>query len=636
MTSEKTHDAKNTASDKIVAFFKGVHWETWVFIAILAMIVFVNFSFLSQLKQLPSPLYGGDYYNHLGSINHIYQGGSIFQSGQMLGEIQWVPFLYHVLVVIFAKITGLSTMFANIYFSLVALVAGCIIMYVFVSRFFNNRIYGLLAAILHATNFPLYKYSPFAFFVILPLFFFAGYNFMKKKDWKSALLFGITYGLCGLSNTYVFIVGTFIVGFMLLYILSQALSLHIHEKKITHKFAIDKKTFALHFYLACIVFLVGFAIALLWWFKPIFVYHAHTPNDMQIYGFPDVKGLGGMIGLVITGLKGEFTGYSFTTGLSFTLKKIGLLLGLIALFLLKKKKEEHHFLIIVLLASFFGLFIHFITMPLLGTLMASTGLFNTGLIITTVLLTFLALDVMVQYARKLHKYGEYAVLILFALLLLISINQHFGSITKDYWWTNAGVSPLSPSMVATQAWIMENTDLNDVFLTTNEDGFALNALTGRKVVTYRRTHASPYADMNQRMLDTGIMLHAQNDEDRIELLRKYSVDYIYWQPGWLNNELRFNAQGQLEGVYDPLSIDYTPEREADLIRNNVSYIRTMWYMDPAWLETYPKRDILIIMPGRASYEQPWSPTFDKYLTLQQEIGVNGQLAARIYKVNIPQ
>src|SRR3989338_6009562 len=83
--------------------------DTFKYVLILALTVaFVNYNFLSQFKQLPSPLYGGDYYNHLGSIYHIYYGGSVFENGQMHGESQWVPWFYHLSVVILSKITGID------------------------------------------------------------------------------------------------------------------------------------------------------------------------------------------------------------------------------------------------------------------------------------------------------------------------------------------------------------------------------------------------------------------------------------------------------------------------------------------------------------------------------------------------
>ena len=55
----------------------------------------------------------------------------------------------------------------------------------------------------------------------------------------------------------------------------------------------------------------------------------------------------------------------------------------------------------------------------------------------------------------------------------------------------------------------------------------INAVSGRKVVLVRRTHASPYVDVDKRYADGLVMLYGENNMMRAELLEKYSVDYLY-------------------------------------------------------------------------------------------------------------
>ena len=616
--------AIESARQAVHEFYKRLSWEDLAFIVLLALMLAVNAAILSQLKQLPSPLYGGDYYNHLGSIEHIYQGGSVFESGQMIGEIQWVPWLYHVMVVWFAVITGLSPMMANIWFSQVALILGSVIIYLFISKFFDSKLFGLIGVLWQGAHFPLYKYSPFSFYVVLPLLAFAAYNFMKKEDYRSAIMLGLAYGIAGLSNTYMFIQGTFFMAFLLAYYVLY------RNVSFSKKFSLDREGLIKSLGKAATIFFLGFAIALLWWFKPIFVYHAHTVNDLQIYGFPVVSGLGGMIGLSMTGIKNEF--FSYWSPATYFLG-IGSLVGIALLFFLKKKKTEHILIIILLLSSLFGLFIHFITLPLLGTLLASGGLFNVGMVITGLLLSLFALDFIAKTSSRYNRHMGLVIIIIGALIFSLNLNISLKASQNEYWLNVTGKTPLSPLVVETRDWMLANTQLNDVFLSTNEDSFALNAISGRKIVTYRRTHASPYADMNQRMLDTGIMLYSTREDLRAELLRKYSVDYLYWQSGWLRNEFQFNPDtGQLQGFFDPLMIDYSPEREQALKDANVSYIRTTYYLDPAWLPSYPQRDVLVITPARADYTQPWSDTLDSHLSLVKEINQSGLPAVKIYRV----
>ncbi len=35
---------------------------------------------LSGLEQAPSPIYGGDIYHQLGGVEHVRQGGNVFES----------------------------------------------------------------------------------------------------------------------------------------------------------------------------------------------------------------------------------------------------------------------------------------------------------------------------------------------------------------------------------------------------------------------------------------------------------------------------------------------------------------------------------------------------------------------------
>jgi hypothetical protein len=224
------------------------------------------------------------------------------------------------------------------------------------------------------------------------------------------------------------------------------------------------------------------------------------------------------------------------------------------------------------------------------------------------------------------------VLALLGIIFILYINDHVQSINTDQWYTQAR-SELPSYLSEDSNWIMTNTNRSDVFLAGNEDSFALNALSARKVVTYRRTHASTYTDMNQRMLDAGLMLYSNNDTVREELFKKYDVKYLYWTVRWFDNEFQVNDQGQLTGFFDPLSIEYTAQREQVLKENNVTYIRTTYYLDPAWSPTFPKRDLLIILPSRFNLADPWSTEMDKHLQLLKETKYDNQLASRIYKVN---
>jgi hypothetical protein len=615
---------ENITNRGFFRIFKKFSWEDGIFVVMLAILLVLNYSLLAQLNALPSPIYGGDYYNHLGSIEHIYQGGSVFESGQMTGEMQWVPWLYHLLVADFAKLFGLAPIMGIIYFSLVVLALACTAVYLFISKFFHNKIFGLIGAAWIAQYFPIFKYTPFALYAILPIFLYAAYNFFKKKDYPSAILFGLAFGVAGLSNTFMFIQNIFFIGFLMFYfVILRNISFE------NNKLNIDKKGFIDSLIKGAIVFLIGFGISLIWWYKPIFVYHAKTLNDMQIYGFPEMTTFSQMISFVW--VYALYPQYFDTRVVSSILFNVLALAGAVLVWIVKNKKEERQFTIILVIAALFGLFSHFITLPLMHMLLAPASLFQLSILFANLLLFFITIEIILVYAGKIHKYAKILVLVLIALPLVYTIAHP--SIAEGTWWA-AGKSQIPPDLAETREWVLKSTSLNDVFLTTNEDGFALNAMTGRKVVSYRRTHASPYTDMNQRMLDAGIMLYTSNDEKRMELMKKYNVKYLYWEPGWLRMEFSFDQEGKLQGFFDPLMIEYTAERENELKTYNVTYMRTTYYLDPAWSSSFPKRDVLVVVPKRMDMEKPWSETLDAHLEIAKEINRSGQITTRIYKVKM--
>jgi hypothetical protein len=150
------------------------------------------------------------------------------------------------------------------------------------------------------------------------------------------------------------------------------------------------------------------------------------------------------------------------------------------------------------------------------------------------------------------------------VLLLVSavlFSDAYSARQKDVYYT-AAREPLSGPLLELKQWTIANTDVNDVFLTDNEDAFMLNGLTGRKSVSYRRTHAPIYTDMNQRMLDSAVILYGNDSTTRNELLKTYRVKYLLWTIRWFDNQYTVDAQGQLRGFFDPFMVPEKPGYES--------------------------------------------------------------------------
>ena len=268
-------------------------------------------------------------------------------------------------------------------------------------------------------------------------------------------------------------------------------------------------------------------------------------------------------------------------------------------------------------------------MPLFHTHMVPTGLWGTGMITCSLLLFLYFIKFLTKKIN--NKKIEQGFLVIIFFLLIFNLYSHINYFTEDKWYS-VGKTELPTYLLDMAEWVKQNTNLHDVFLTDNEDGFILNALTGRKLITYRRTHSPVYADMNQRMLDASIILYGNNDSIRKKLIEKYKVKYLFWHYRWLQNEFTFNNKGELVNIFDPLMFDYTKEREKIIVENNISYRRINWYLDPAWRETYPKRDVLVVFPSEWNITHPWNKKLDKFLHLEKSFVYDNKTLIRIYKI----
>ncbi|MCD6464674.1 hypothetical protein J7L02_04115 [Candidatus Woesearchaeota archaeon] len=614
--------------------FKRLEWQDYALIGMILLFMIIDYSLISQLKQLPSPLYGGDYYNHLGTMQHIFQGGSVFENAQLLGESpQWVPWLYHVLVVGFAKLFGFQTLTlwkAVLYFSLVLIPLSAILCYLAAFFITRNKTVSLILPALHLANTPILKYTPFAWHVITPLFLISLWLLFKKPCLKTGLFTGISYGLVALSNVQAFFSNSVVFGILLFYVLI------LQHVKFNHgKLGLNIKKMFEEFrkknYVFLLAFLIGLVIAQLYWFRPMFVYKARTLNDIQNYGYYDYTSIGNCLKYflkmdVLTtflNIPALFKGqiYQFLLSLLF-------LASVAALFLSKTKARGVEsnaltFLKLLVIAGFIAAIHYFFTMPILGT--------HFGPHQTRAFLTSFALPLTLIYMLskiKLSKTLKHVLIVAVFLLIFSHSLIHVVNVRNNKWF-KTGKQDLPQEIMQLASWVLQNTKLDDVFLTDNEDSFMLNALTGRKVLTYRRTHASPYVDMNQRMTDAAIILYGSNNSLRKQLIKKYRVKYLLWTAQWFRNEYYFDDKGNVVGFFDPLMIEDKPKYRKQLDNANVTYKSLVYWLDPAVRgPEIPKRNVLIPIPF-FNQTNPWSPNFTNMLNLQFNTPF-----VKIYKINI--
>src|SRR3989338_984593 len=611
--------------------------DTFKYVLLLALVVaLVNYNFLSQFKQLPSPLYGGDYYNHLGSIYHIYYGRSIFENGQMLGEIQWAPWLYHSYVVILSKITGVDPLFGIIYSSLPLIFVSAIIVYLTITRFTENRLLILSVILIFLSAYPIYKYTLFAFFVTSPLMILAWFLFLEKQTQNRFIFLAIAIAFAHLSSTQLFFASIILFGVVML-----DLAYKNYKKSNTISF-IRSQDFIKEIMPLVKVFALGFLLYLVYWYAPLFVYKGATPNDLQIYGWPDYTKFDLQIKSITDELRGTFFAINFDKLENVVSSMISILelIGAIAIVLNRNINLFYRFVFLVLVAALIGLSHHLILFNLLHTHLAPGHLFQMMQFPLEPIEILFALIFIKERIKldNLIKIGssEKGIAITELLLVLLAIAffyNHFADLEKNKGgangpgnWVSAGRSDLSSMHKEIKSWILSDTSLSDVFLTTNEGGFMLNALSGRKVVTYRRTHAPVYSDMNQRALDAAVMLYGKNDAIRKELLKKYNVKYLFWSVRWFEEEF-IVENSQIVGFFDPLMVKDKPDYRDYLDNNGVRYVEMHTSLDPYTLDVYPKYTMLVT--GATALESsnifhPWEAGLDKYLKPVKFIGFQQQ------------
>ncbi len=595
--------------------------ERIILVGLIIVYFILLLPYMNQLKSLPSPLYGGDYYHQLGQIYHMYESSPLewFSTSNGLGERPAYFSIYGILVTIFGKIFGLEPFYAMLYFNMIALPLSVLALFVLVNKIFKNESISLMGVLVYfiAYSFPIFKYTEFTKWVVVPLFFYFLYKFYEKINRKNAVLLGLVYGMMGLSHSTGFIFATFAVIAIGGYILWK-------DRELDAKITENKKNIVL-------AWLVGFIIAQIYWFGPIFIYHGNNELKSNIWSLPDY-------GNFDYGLRTGWEMFSYIflnfANLMAGIKSVVIICGAY-LILSRRAWEENAFAIILFAVSFALAYSYFITMPLFGNNFAPSYCAD-------LYLNFSALLVGISGIKEIferHGKSKLAVYGVIALLAIISIMQAADSLkaNESSQWFGAGKEELPAYLKEMQSWVLKNTNVNDVVLSSNEIGFAVNGLTGRKLVVSRRAHNDAFMqDFDERQLDAAVIFYGNDDGKRMELLKKYNVKYVYYEVGWYSNEFYFDEGGKLVGYSDPLMVVYSEEKENELKKYGIKYFKTRGWLDPAVRGVDVRMyDVLVVSPE--NYDNsgfgPWSDRLDKYLEKVWSYKQNGIVYAAMYKVS---
>lgn len=582
-----------------------------IVIAAALVYAFADWGVVSQLRQLPSPIYGGDYYFQMGQITRMYETNPLEWMGSSngIGERPAYMPVYGALVAVFGKIMGLDPMHAMFAFSAIVPLLSLLAFFFLAKEIFGDGKVAALLALLLFSGAVTMKYTEFTMSVVFPLFLWMLFRFMKRPDVGNGVLLGLMYGVLGLSHGSGFPVGTALMVATFAYTGWKA------------DWKMGKEGLAPY----GIAAVIGILIAMLYWFEPIFVYHGSTMLKSEIWSFPyDLHEPGQAIGKAAELLEMFFLNFA---SINAALRSV-LALGGIYLIWKGKLWEEYGLLMVSALMVLAITFSFVVTAPLLDIQ------FMPDYIASVYGYTMVALLGGLALREVLGRWG--VAFYLLAALLIFSAYSYYPAIEKDQYYQMAK-NELPAEMTEIYSWIRGNTDVHERILSTNENSFAINGMTGRELLISRRAQNDPFVDFDRNELAATVILYGNNIDEKRRLISEYGVDYIYWDYNWLHSEFIFDGNGQLTGLFDPLLVMDTPENRAYLDANGVLYAPMTTWIDPSVKGPQVRiYDVLIV--GANNYDNggkgPWKDDLDPYLDDVYSQDAGGQRIAALYKISM--
>ena len=572
--------------DKCLNWIKNTGWQDRALIIFLFVYCIFQLYLLSSFVQIPGPIYGGDLYNHFGHINHINSGQLPFMSYTFLGEYEHYPWLVHILVVIFSMVTGLSILGATLCFPIIISILAGILAYLCGMKIFGNKTIALILATLWTSSSIVTGTHPSVFsrLVMVPLLVYS-FICLNNNNNKSSIFVGVVYGLSGLTHITLFLGANLL---LFLDLLSKLIGL----SKLTILSFLKK--YMKHL---LIVLVIGLPIAMLFWYPLIFVYGGETLNPFHEFTSGGVDALS--IAKVPSFVSKTFFNLSNFKSIIFSVLSV---FGLVVAFCNRKK---YLLPILLYLVGFFGYFHPLITKPLLGI---SLGHYRFSMFCSFAQYLFVALALYYLYNKitkiKKSELFRYVFLGAIGVLILSFFIMNFNFTSNDEWVQyGQSLDTQTQAFFNLADYISNNVNIdNSVFISPHgETAFALNAVTGAKVLHMRRTHANPFVDINKRIADTAVILYGNNSEVRKELIEKYNVKYLvmddYSYMGMsncYNNWDLFDLEENADSSYNCLRVSSLEYRDY-LEENGLEVKEVNARLDPSQINV-PKFDLLIIKP----------------------------------------
>ncbi len=533
-------------------------------IGIIIIFAIIQIYLFSQLVHIASPVYGGDLYRERGFIQYILNGNKYWTDPYFQGELEFYPPLGYLLGAFIVKITGLSVDSVINFFPIAITAALTISFYALGNAIFKRKDLAFILALIAMMQnlFPVkHTYGLSVIFAVLFLAQF--FKLETDSSNKTKIKTGIFLGAAALSHYQPFLYTSVMTGITIL--LETAYRIKTQKTPIkTIKETVNK--YFLTFFVAILIAMIFFA--------PLIVkYQMKTPNRTQEYSQFDTNKNG--FGWLASTIANQFIQ---TTSIPQFLLGI-IAIGGVLFCVLNTNKIEQRYTLFLLIGMIISGGHYLITKPLLNAWIVPSHMLAGLFIPIAIIITWGTKFFSAITEKKIHCKGKYFTLVFILLVILPISNSYVTNYNNDR-WTQYGrqMDPSTQALYDFGNWALSATTKDEVFLANDESAFAISALSARHVVAVRRTHASPYADVDKRYADAIVMLYGNNFATTKELLRKYFVKYIFFDQYLLTQPM------------------ITSTKHADYLKQNgVNFSVQNVRLDPAGVDT-PVYESIVVMP----------------------------------------
>jgi hypothetical protein len=372
----------------------------------------------------------------------------------------------------------------------------------------------------------------------------------------------------------------------------------------------------------------GAALAIGYWYRPIFVHHGATSAHYTEWnGGVSLATLDQQLAYARTFLVSMVRVDEWPLALRNAL----FVLGIVALW---RTKDRTRFLpgVWIAMATFVFVFHYFVTMPALHSHFVPDYVRRYLWVFAAWLVAAIPVTLLLARVRARGAAAALQATVVGAAIVGIA----FGTRALDADSAIAAArQPPDPVLASLQKWVKENTRPDDVVLSANELSFAWSALTGRKTMVTRRAQNDPFVDMDVRNRDAALVLYGSDDAARERLLRQYGVRYVLWTDQWIPSEY---WQDPRQGVsyVDPLLYFRNEAWDDQLTRAGVKLTHHYGWVDPALRgPEYARFELTLIGPENyRSRERPWREALDARLEKVWSHEDQGREVAVLYAVRL--